>query len=288
MAKLFDARMRFLLATDPAAWVACASLAADGPATIVDSNLSAISAAADAAVRIDGPSPWLAHFEFQSSGDPLLGLRLLRYNVQLGYRDELPVRSVAVLLSPRADRPKLTGTYLQRSPDGRAIRDFRFDVVRVCEKPVAEGLGTLPLAPISKVSPSALPGVIRRMEQRFADEVERSVAGELRTATGNLMGLKYRQGSIESLLKGVRDMEESTFYQAILRKGKAQGKAEGMAEGQLEEPRRIIIRQGRKRLGEPVARAASVINAIDDLEQIESLLDRVLDASDWDDLLSSR
>lgn len=59
-----------------------------------------------------------------------------------------------------------------------------------------------------------------------------------------LMGLRYANPLIEQLLEGVIAMEESTVYQAILRKGMqqgldrgresgiAQGIAEGIARGQ--------------------------------------------------------
>jgi predicted transposase YdaD len=76
-------------------------------------------------------------------------------------------------------------------------------------------------------------------------------------------------------------MKESTTYQAILREGKAEGKA----EGRLEEAKRILLRQGRKRFGHPKAAVKSKIDAIADLAQLERLSDRVLDANSWDELI---
>src|SRR4029077_19294290 len=72
------------------------------PITVIDADVSVVTAAADKVLRIGEPNPWLLHFEFQASYDPTLSQRLLQYNVLLHVRHTLPVRSVAVLLSPKA------------------------------------------------------------------------------------------------------------------------------------------------------------------------------------------
>jgi hypothetical protein len=55
---------------------------------------------------------------------------------------------------------------------------------------LAGGLGTLPLAPLSKVTPAALPGVIRRMQERVQREAAPDEAARFWTATYVLMGLR--------------------------------------------------------------------------------------------------
>jgi hypothetical protein len=72
-------------------------------------------------------------------------------------------------------------------------------------------------------------------------------------------------------------MKESTTYQAILR--------EGAAEARLEQTKRLLLRQGRKRFGQPKASVKSKIEAIADLAQLERLSDRILDANSWDELI---
>ena len=76
-------------------------------------------------------------------------------------------------------------------------------------------------------------------------------------------------------------MKESVTYQAILRKGKAEGKLEGKAD----EAKRILLRQGRKRFGQPQASVNSQIESLADLRRPERLIDRVPDAKSWDDLI---
>ena len=121
MAKPFDVTTKYLLHADPVAWLALASLVPDGAVSILDTDLSTLSAAADALIRIEGPEPWLVHVEFQSSKDDLLPWRLLRYNVLSSDRHELPVLSVVILLRPEAENRSLNGVFQSRLPSGQVV-----------------------------------------------------------------------------------------------------------------------------------------------------------------------
>ena len=70
---------------------------------MIDSDLSTVTAEADKVFRVVGPEPYLVHIEMQSSADPTLPRRLLRYNVLLDYRHDIRVWSVAILLRPEAE-----------------------------------------------------------------------------------------------------------------------------------------------------------------------------------------
>ena len=83
---------------------------------MLDTDLSTVSAVADAVIRIDGPEPWLAHLEFQVSKDDLLVSRLLRYNVLSSDRHGLPVLSVVILLRREADKPALSESLSKPAP----------------------------------------------------------------------------------------------------------------------------------------------------------------------------
>jgi predicted transposase YdaD len=80
-------------------------------------------------------------------------------------------------------------------------------------------------------------------------------------------------------------MEESTFYQAILRKGLARGEAEGRAKGRLAEARAILVRVASRRFGAPSSTVLEQIDAIAEVDQIEQLIENTLSAASWDDLL---
>jgi hypothetical protein len=66
-----------------------------------------------------------------------------------------------------------------------------------------------------------------------------------------------------------------------------QGRLDGVIEGRLNEARRLVLRQGTKRFGAPDAVAVASIEAIDVLDWLEALGERILDPSiqKWDDLL---
>src|SRR5205807_1262841 len=176
-----------------------------------------VTGAADKVLRVHGPPEHLLHLDFQSGHDSAtLPGRLRLYNVVLEDRHGLPVWSVAFILRPEADSPRLTGSLESGLPDEPPIHAFRYGVIRVWQVPVARllggGLGALPLAPVSDVSTASLPGVVRRMKGRLRGTDK---ARELWAATYILLGLRYSPEMADALLQGVISMEESTTYQAI-------------------------------------------------------------------------
>ena len=72
-------------------------------------------------------------------------------------------------------------------------------------------------------------------------------------------------------------MKESTTYQAILEEGEAIGEA--------REARKLLLRQGEKRFGEPSAQTQAAIEAVSSLEQLEIMAVRLLEAENWAELL---
>lgn len=213
MPKPYDATTKFLVEGFPADWLAFAGLGPVGRVAVIDANLSTITAEAEKVLRVDGPEPWLAHVEFQTSHQAGFPRRLLRYNTLLDDRHDLPTRCLAVLLRPEADGPDLSGVYRRSLPGGDEFLEFRYGVVRAWLQPVESlltgGLGTLPMAPVSDVTREALPEVIRRMGERI-DHEPAATSGLLWSATGILMGLRHPPGLIEDLLRGVRNMKESS------------------------------------------------------------------------------
>ena len=118
------------------------------------------------------------------------------------------------------------------------------------------------------------------MAERLRDETE----GELRTtlwaATEVLLGLYHPNERVQELTKevttmilGIRGIEESSVYQDIFAKGRAEGeakgRAEGEAEGKVEERRLILLGLGRRKLGRPDERSPGQRSpAIGDLDRL--------------------
>ncbi len=70
-------------------------------------------------------------------------------------------------------------------------------------------------------------------------------------------------------------MEESATYRWIVRKG---------AKQELVD---VILRQGRRRYGEPVPATVAALQALGDLDRLRAISDRVHDVSSWDELLAT-
>jgi hypothetical protein len=198
----------------------------------------------------------------------------------------LPVLSVVVLLRPAVDGPELTGEYERAVPGwGRSLW-FRYKVIRVWELPpdrlLAAGLPVLPLAPVSRVPDERLPEILTAVAERLRDEAGPEWKATLWAATEILLGLYHPKERVQELTKeitamilGIRGIEESSVYQDIF------------AKGELEEARKILLRQGRKKLGQPDERVLALVAGISDRDRLDLLLDRILDVASWDELLAT-
>ena len=270
----YDVATRELIDTDPAAWLRWAGLPVDGPVTARDSEVSTVLAEVDKVLQVDSDRPWMAHLEVQASRDHQLPLRLLQYHALLLRRHDLPLASVVVLLRSQADVPELTGELTRSDPTGEPSLSFRYRVIRLWQRPAEElltgGLGVLPLAPLTAVRPENVPTIIERMTARLDQEASPDLARNLWAATLVLLGLRYDEREANHLLRGVRQMRESTTYQAILREGRSEGHQTGLLEGREEgrasEARRLLLRMAEHRFGPPTPGQVAAIEAITDIE----------------------
>ena len=276
-------------------FVAHIPLADPNRVRVIDSNLSTVVAEADKVLWVDQPSPWIEHVELQAGRDLRLAVRAHLYSTLLSYQHQVPVRTSLVLLRPAADGPELSGLLEKRLPEGDVYDRFQYNIVRVWERPVDEilaaGLPVLPLAPVSNVAKEELTPVLVAISERLIRETTHDQAAILWAATKVMMGLEYPKDEVDQITRGVsamilgiRGIEESSVYQDIFAKGEARGEARGEAKGRAAEARDAVLRLGRKRLGQPNEIVPKKIAAIDDVDQLNSLLDRILDVSSWDEL----
>jgi hypothetical protein len=292
----FDTTAKHLVDTYPLHWLKYLGLADVDTVDVVDADLSTVVAEADKIIRVGAPAPWLVHLEFQASYDRSMGRRLARYNLLLCHRHDLDVLSVLVLLRPEADGPATRGHWCSTPPGGQSRLDFRYPVVRIWTEPVERllngPLGLLPLAPLADLTGTELPNVIRALERRIDAEATSAEAQVLEVVTFTLLGLRYPPGLARQLMPGVRNMRESTTYQAILEEGRAEGRAEGQtvgqAVGQVAGRKAALLQLGERRFGPPEPPVRTRLEALNDLEEIARLTDRLLDAGSWDELLIDR
>jgi predicted transposase YdaD len=278
----FDISAKELIWDDPAAWLDRLGVGPIGPVDVIDSDITALTAAADKVILVGGKEPYLVNLELQSSHQTDLVETTWFRQAALFHRHRLAVLTVLVLLRREANSPSLTGCFDIHMPDGWLANRYNYRVVRLWredpEAYLSSGVNLVPLAPLADVVEGALPGLVERMAARInAEPRPRSV--KLWMATYLLMGLCYSEELVSRLLEGVHDMQESTTYQAILR--------EGREEGRIAGERQVLIRLGTKRFGKPDAAILADIQAIRDVERLESLAERMLDPNlpDWNSLL---
>jgi len=292
----FDVSAKELVWDDPAAWLDRLGIGPPGPVDVIDSDITALTASADKVIRVGGSEPYLVNVELQSSHQTDLVETVWFRQVALFHRHRLPVLTVLVLLRKEANSPSLTGTFEICMPDGWQTNRYNYRVVRLWgedpESYLTAGVNLVPLAPLANVTVEALPGLVRRMAARIDTEPEPRAA-KLWTAAYLLMGLRYSEELASQLLEGVQKMQESTTYQAILREGRneglIEGRNEGLIEGRLSEAQRVLLLQGEVRFGVPDEATRNAIEAIRDLECLERMSKRILDAriGDWVGLLDT-
>jgi hypothetical protein len=198
MALPFDATLKDIVASRTLDFEAVLGLPL-GPATVLNVDLSTLSAATDVALGYGDPVERIVDINFQASFAENLPRRVLLYNAVLHYRFNVPVHSLIVLLRPAADAVNLTGQIAYAALEPRGKVDFTFEVVRLWQRPVDSllqgGLGTLPLAPLGQMPADvpldeALKQVIQAVDQRLRAEATPEEAAKLLMATYVLTGLR--------------------------------------------------------------------------------------------------
>ena len=208
------------------------------------------------------------------------------YNAALHLRYHTPVRSIAILLRPKADVPDLTGN-LAYVCGGKRV-EFEYDVVGLWKEPVEPflhgGLGLLPLATLCRMPrdrplPEALRQVVQQIDRRLLQESGHAQAVRLMTAAFILTGSRVEKEDLPSIYQGVRIMHETTAWDQWL--------DEGRLEGDLRTSHRLLLRQGRKRFGPADAETESALTSIKDLERLERMAEALLTVNSWQELLST-
>ena len=136
--------LSYLIELDARGWLDWPGFPVDGPVQSIESDAATVLAEVDKLLRIDAPSPWLAHIEVQASHDPRLSTRLLQYHALLLHRHGLPVETIVILLRPDANSPELDGHYQRPGVAHDVTVSFRYGVIPLWERPLQELLSAEP------------------------------------------------------------------------------------------------------------------------------------------------
>jgi hypothetical protein len=278
----FDATLKEILSLRPEDCAAVFDLPRTAPAQTLNVDLSTISAATDVAFGFGSPLEEVVDLNFQSGFDPSVAARLHLYNAAFHLRFQVPVRSVLILLRPKADGDRITGK-LAYTCGGNGV-EFEYGVVRMWQEAVEPflhgGLGLLPLAtlcrmPDEKPLAEALREVVREIDRRLIQECEHPQAVRLMTAAFILTGLRAKKENLASIYQGVRVMHESTAYD------------EAVEEGCVKATHRVLLKLGRKLLGPADPSVELALTSVQDVERLERMTEAILTVKSWEELLST-
>lgn len=281
MSHTFDATLKGILGDAPADLRIPFRLPAIEPAQALNVDLSTISAATDIAFGFGEPLQEIVDLNFQSGPDATVDSRLHVYNAVLHHKFHVPVRSVLVLLRPKAQTPGLTGKLTYTGGDKTV--SFAYDVIRMWQQSVQPflegGLAQLPLATLCKMPSGrpldkALRQVVREIDRRLAAEPDHARAVRIMTGTYKLAFLRVPPDRVDAIFEGARIMHETVAYDEILE------------EGQVKMGRRAILSQGRQLFGDPNPKTEAALADIDDPERLSRMLDAILTVKSWKALLA--
>lgn len=290
MSHRFDATLKNIVVDHPSEFAPVFNFPRTEPATPLNVDLSTVTAATDVAFGLGVPIHEIVDLNFQSGPDPDLPSRLLVYNALLHARHLVPVRSIAVLLRPKADGELLTGN-LTYGGSGHRV-EFEYGVVRMWQQSVESflqgGVALLPLAtlcrmPADRPLTDALRDVVREIDRRLSQETSHAEAVRLMTAAFILTGLRVQKSDLTAIYQGVRIMQESTAYDAIFEEGELRGEL----RGQLNRSHSVLLLLGRKKLGATTPQIEAALTAIQDLGRLDRMTAAVLTAKSWDELLAT-
>jgi len=117
--------------------------------------------------------------------------------------------------------------------------------------------------------------VLTQVVERLQREGDPRWVPRLLMATFVLSGLRLDRNQVRTIFSGVRVMRESDTYQGIL------------DEGGVVTAQRLLLQLGRKKFGEPNETIKNNLRAIQDLEHLYRLGERVLDVATWQELLET-
>lgn len=284
MAMTFDATLKDMGRESPQGFLAAFDQPTAAPVKPLNVDLSAVTKAADLILGLGDPLEEIIHFDFQSSPAAWKHADLMVYNALLYAHYHVPVHTIALLLRPQAVHGNLDGEISYAPRPERGSMDFRYEVVRLWERPAAEllaaDLGVVPLAVLGRLPEElsleeGLAAVARQVAERVLREAPPDRARKLLTEALLLTGLRVRRDVAVRIFRGVPAMEESDTYLMII------------DQGQEKYAKKAIMLLAEQKLGPPDASVKSHLEGITDLHRLDRMLLRAPMAASWQEILDT-
>jgi len=180
---------------------------------------------------------WKVQLDFQSSAAAWKHADVMAYHALLFAHYHVPVHTIIILLRPEAAHVNMNGLLRYAPRPGRGRMEFGYEVARLWERPAEEllqaDLGVAPLAVLGRLTANVsqedgLTLVARRLAERITKEAPADRARKLLTDAYLLTGLRLRRDAAARIFRGVRAMQESDTYLAILDEGQEKAMRESI------------------------------------------------------------
>ena len=284
MGMTFDATLKDMGRESPQGFLTTFDQTPTLPTRLLNVDLSTVTTAADLLIGLGEPLVEVVHLDFQSSAAAWKHADILAYNGLVFTQYHVPVHSIVVLLRPEAAHSNMTGSIRYAPRPGRGSLDFSYEVKPLWQRPAAGLLsGDLWVVPLAMrvelqtgmTLEEGLASVAQQTARRLEQEADPARAKKLLTDAYLLTGLRVRRAVAAQIFRGVRVMQESDTYLAII------------DEGQEKHAKKMLLRLGTKRFGPADDTVQARLNAITDLERLDRQVERLLEASSWEDLLDT-
>jgi hypothetical protein len=284
MAMTFDATLKDMGRDSPEGFLTAFDRPPTVPVKLLNVDLSTVTTAADLILGLGEPLGEILHIDFQSSAAAWKHADLMVYNALLFAHYRVPVHSLILLLRPEAAHANLNGSICYAPRPGRGRMDFGYEVLPLWKRPAEElltsDLGVTPLAMLGRLPEDlslegGLTAVAQRVVDRLAKEAPPDRAKKLLTDAFLLTGLRVRRDVAARIFRGVRAMQESDTYLAIL------------DEGQEKRARKDILIFGEEKFGPPPESVKAQLESITDLQRLDRMVRRTAKADNWQEILDT-
>jgi hypothetical protein len=284
MAMTFDATLKDMGRESPWAFLATFDQPPALPVKLLNVDLSTVTALADLILGLGDPLAEIVQLDFQSSAAAWKHADVMAYHALLFAHYHVPVHTVIVLLRPQAAHANMNGVIRYAPRPGRSSMEFSYEVVRLWQRPAEQllraDLGVVPLAVLGRLPEKlsledGLTVIVQRLVERIIKEAPPDRAPKLLTDAYLLTGLRLRRDAAARIFRGVRAMQESDTYLAIL------------DEGQEKATRASILAVGEERLGTPEELIRAQLSNITDLARLMRMVRRAAKAATWQEILDT-
>jgi hypothetical protein len=284
MAMTFDVTLKDMVRDSPHGFLTAFDRPPTQPVQLLNVDLSTVTSVADVVLGLGDPLEEIIQMDFQSSAAAEKHAALMAYHALLYAHYLVPVHTVIVLLRPQAAHSNLSGSVRYAPRPGRGKMDFDYEVVPLWQLPaevlLAADPGVAPLAVLGRLPEGltleeGLAAVAQRVAERLTQEVPAERAKRLLTDTFLLTGMRVRRNVATEIFRGIRVMQESDTYLAILDEGEEKG------------CRVAILIYGEELLGPPAEAVRAQLNAIADLPRLRRMIRQTAKAATWKEIIET-